>query len=57
MNKEQELQNIKQDLVAAEARHEKEVQLLKQEHEYILKQLKKKSEYLKHHLEKSDMLN
>ena len=57
MDKEQELQKIKQDLVVVEAHHRQEVQLLKYEHEERLKQLQKKNDYLKNQLENSDFLN
>ena len=57
LNKEQELQTIKHDLVTTEARHQEEVSLLKQEHEGIHKQSQKENDYLKHQLEKSDLLN
>ena len=56
-NKEQELQNIKLDLVASKVCHKQEVHLLKHEHEEKLKQLKKNNDYFKHRLENSDVLS
>ena len=57
LNKEQEQKTIKQDLVTAEACHQEEVRLLKQEHEDKQKQSQKQNDYLKHQLDKSDLLN
>ena len=51
------MQNTKHDLVAAEAHHKQEVQILSQEHEEKLKQLQKKNNYLNHQLEKSYVPN
>ena len=57
LSKEQELQKSKRDLEVAEARHLKEIELLKKEHEDKYRQSQNKIDHLKSHLEKSELLS
>ena len=55
-DKEQELQNAKNDLEQAKVHHMQEIQLLKKEYEEKLNHLQNKNDYMKQQLAKVDLL-
>ena len=57
LSKEHELQKARKDLEAVDARHLKDIDLLKQEHQDKQRHSEKKIDSLKHQLEKSKDLN
>ena len=57
LSKEHELQKARKDLEAVEARHLKDIDLLKQEHQDKHRHSEKKIVSLKHQLEKSEVSN
>ena len=57
LNKKKELQKARKDMEATEARHLKDIELLKQEHQDKQRHSEKKVNSLKHQLKKSEVLN